>query len=99
MSWYQARRKVQIDDPKPTEDDKVTDGEEEEENDNKSLKIETLDKSSSRNVVNQEPFMGVKVRRKASIIRDYKGDYLDVPSIPFLDKILGKYGNFFLFIL
>lgn len=96
MSWYQSRRKVQVDDPKPADDDKVTDVEEEEDNNNnKSLKIETLDKSSSTNVVNQEPFMGVKVRRKGSIIRDYKGDYLDVPSIPFLEKILEKHGNFF----
>lgn len=92
MSWYQSRRKVQIDDPKPADDGKVTGGEEEEDN-NKSLKIKTLDKSSSKNVVNQEPFMGVKVRRKASVIRDYKCDYLDVPSIPFLEKILEKHGD------
>ncbi|KAK1399470.1 TH1 domain-containing protein [Heracleum sosnowskyi] len=94
MSWYQTRRKVQIDDPKPADDGKVTDGEEEEENNNNTrLKIKSLDKSSSRNVVNQEPFMGVKVRRKGSIIRDYKGDYLGVTSIPFLEKILEKHGD------
>lgn len=98
MSWYQSRRKVQIEDPKPPEDGKVTDGEDEE--DNKSIKIETLHRSSSRNVVNEEAFMGVRVRRKASIIRDYKADYLDVPSIPFLEKILEKHGNLFnLFLL
>ncbi|XP_060203783.1 uncharacterized protein LOC132632018 [Lycium barbarum] len=37
----------------------------------------------------QEPFMGVKVRRKASIHRDY----LDVPSRPYLIKILEKQGD------
>ncbi|KAL8148374.1 hypothetical protein AgCh_005663 [Apium graveolens] len=89
MSWYQSRRKVQIDDPNPADNDKITDGEEQEvnNNNNKSLKI---DKSSSRNV---EPFMGVKVRRKSSIIRDYKCDYLHIPSIPVLEKILDKQGD------
>ncbi len=37
--------------------------------------------------------MGFKVRRKASLHRDYKGDYLDVPSHPFLMKILQKQGS------
>ncbi|KAL5989237.1 hypothetical protein ACLOJK_010127 [Asimina triloba] len=41
----------------------------------------------------QEPFMGVKVRRKASLHRDYKGDYIDVPSHPYLIKILEKQGD------
>ena len=40
----------------------------------------------------QEPFMGIKVRRKASLHRDYKGDYIDVPSNQFLMKILQKQG-------
>ncbi|MCE3051560.1 hypothetical protein HAX54_050185 [Datura stramonium] len=39
---------------------------------------------------NRDPFMGVKVRRKASFHRDYIGDYLDVPSRPYLMKILEK---------
>ncbi|KAK7385040.1 hypothetical protein VNO78_30747 [Psophocarpus tetragonolobus] len=51
-------------------------------------------KSSNSNVSDdQEPFMGVKVRRKASLHRDYKGDYLDVPSHDFLMKILHKHGD------
>lgn len=37
--------------------------------------------------------MGVKVRRKTSLHRDYKGDYLDVPSQPYLMKILNKQGD------
>ncbi|KAJ4971734.1 hypothetical protein NE237_004833 [Protea cynaroides] len=41
----------------------------------------------------QEPFMGMKVRRRASLHRDYKGDYLDVPSQPYLMKILEKQGD------
>ncbi|GLT38746.1 hypothetical protein SLA2020_129730 [Shorea laevis] len=49
---------------------------------------------SDNNVTeDQEPFMGVKVRRKASLHRDYRGDYLDVPSHPFLMKILQKQGD------
>lgn len=42
----------------------------------------------------QEPFMGVKARRKASRLRDYLGDYIDVPSRPCLKKILEKQGAF-----
>ncbi|KAL5718852.1 hypothetical protein ACHQM5_011713 [Ranunculus cassubicifolius] len=41
----------------------------------------------------QEPFMGMKVRRRASLHRDYKGDYLDVPSQSTLMKILDKQGD------
>uniref|UniRef100_A0A1D1Z7R9 Myosin ID heavy chain n=1 Tax=Anthurium amnicola TaxID=1678845 RepID=A0A1D1Z7R9_9ARAE len=40
-----------------------------------------------------EPFMGVKVRRRASIHRDCKGDYLDVQSNPYLMKLLSKQGD------
>lgn len=41
----------------------------------------------------QEPFMGVKARRITSLHRDYNGDYLDVPSYPFLLKLLHKQGT------
>lgn len=48
---------------------------------------------SNGNVIeDQEPFMGIKARRKASFHRDYKGDYVDVVSQPFLMKILQKQG-------
>ncbi|XP_019704986.1 uncharacterized protein [Elaeis guineensis] len=40
-----------------------------------------------------KPFMGVKVRRRASLRRDCKGDYLDVPSDPCLSSILSKRGD------
>lgn len=40
-----------------------------------------------------EPFMGVKARRMASFRRDYRGDYLDVASQPYLIKILDKQGD------
>lgn len=43
---------------------------------------------------NQEPFMGMKVRRKASLHREYRGDYLDVPSNGFLMRILEKHGRY-----
>ncbi|WOL02143.1 myosin ID heavy chain-like [Canna indica] len=39
------------------------------------------------------PFMGVKARRGASFRRDVKGDYLDVPSDPFLSAIFSKRGD------
>ncbi|KAJ8536845.1 hypothetical protein K7X08_035246 [Anisodus acutangulus] len=49
--------------------------------------------SESNVTEDQEPFMGVKVRRKASIHRDYLGDYVNVPSRPYLMKILEKQGD------
>ncbi|XP_019177777.1 PREDICTED: myosin IB heavy chain-like [Ipomoea nil] len=49
--------------------------------------------SESNVTEDQELFMGVKVRRKASLHRDYLGDYLDVPSHPYLMKILEKQGD------
>lgn len=75
-------RRVQIEDPKY---DDVPDDE----------PLETIRfKSSNSNVSDdQEPFMGIKVRRKASLHRDYKGDYFNVPAHPFLMKILHKQGD------
>lgn len=90
---YRSQRRVQIDEPQPPPkfdsagDDPQEDGEEEY-----SLRL----KPSISNVTDdQEPFMGFKVRRKASLHRDFKGDYLDVPSHPFLMKILQKQGLFY----
>ncbi|KAL4189218.1 hypothetical protein AMTRI_Chr08g205930 [Amborella trichopoda] len=40
----------------------------------------------------REPFMGVKVWR-TSLHREYKGDYLNVPSNPYVMKILEKQGD------
>lgn len=54
-----------------------------------TLKLKPSDNNFTED---KEPFMGFKVRRKASIHRDYLGDYLDVPSRPYLMKILKKQG-------
>ncbi|KAL7586948.1 hypothetical protein Lser_V15G35852 [Lactuca serriola] len=40
-----------------------------------------------------DPFAGGKVRRKASIARSFRGDYVDVRSKPYLMKILEKQGD------
>ncbi|CAI9295637.1 unnamed protein product [Lactuca saligna] len=40
-----------------------------------------------------DPFSGGKVRRKASIARSFRGDYVDVRSKPYLMKILEKQGD------
>ncbi|CAA7387645.1 unnamed protein product [Spirodela intermedia] len=40
-----------------------------------------------------EPFMGVKMRRLASIRRECRGDYLDVRSYSYLTKLLSKQGD------
>ncbi|KAL4574783.1 hypothetical protein LXL04_021621 [Taraxacum kok-saghyz] len=40
-----------------------------------------------------DPFSGGKVRRRASIARSFKGDYVDVRSKPYLMKILEKQGD------
>ncbi|KAI3956398.1 hypothetical protein MKX01_016811 [Papaver californicum] len=55
---------------------------------------ENRSRPSENNVSeDQEPFMGIKVRRRASLHRDYRGDYLDVPSQYALMKILDKQGD------
>ncbi|CAM6086886.1 unnamed protein product [Calypogeia fissa] len=41
----------------------------------------------------QEPFMGVKMRRRSSMYRHYKGDYLDVSSNDRIQKLLMKQGD------
>lgn len=83
MERFGTQRRVQIEDPEP--DPPKYDDEPDE-----TLRF----KSSNSNVSDdQEPFMGIKVRRKASFHRDYQGDYLDVPSHPFLMKILQKQGK------
>ncbi|CAN1264220.1 hypothetical protein LINPERPRIM_LOCUS11865 [Linum perenne] len=82
-----SNRRVQIDDSDAPRYDQNGGGGEEEGNGTKL-------RSSSSNVSDdQEPFMGVKVRRKASLHRDVKGGYIDVPSHPRLMKILHKQGD------
>ncbi|XVF12612.1 hypothetical protein REPUB_Repub08aG0134000 [Reevesia pubescens] len=88
MNRYNAQRRVQIDEPEtPKYDDDVEDDKQQEEN---GMRLRL---SGSNVTEDQEPFMGVKVRRKASLRREFKGDYLDIPSRPFLLKILQKQGD------
>uniref|UniRef100_A0A2P2K8V2 Myosin ID heavy chain n=1 Tax=Rhizophora mucronata TaxID=61149 RepID=A0A2P2K8V2_RHIMU len=98
MSRYMSTRRVQIEDPVPTYDDgddessvnPNVDGNANGEVERNHMRLRT----SGRNLSDdQEPFMGIKVRRKASLHRDAKGDYLDVPSHPHLMKILQKQGD------
>ena len=88
MERLRSHRRVQIEDSKPTRYD--DDDDEEEPSSRGSIKLRPSEKNVTED---QEPFMGVKVRRRASLHRDYKGDYLDVPSQPFLMKLLGKQGE------
>nr|GLL20088.1 myosin IB heavy chain-like [Ipomoea trifida]GMC66978.1 myosin IB heavy chain-like [Ipomoea batatas] len=85
MSRYQSNRRVQIE-PDPVGKVRYDDDDEDEG----SMKLRP---SGSNVTEDQELFMGVKVRRKASLHRDYLGDYLDVPSHPYLMKILEKQGD------
>ncbi|XWS50413.1 hypothetical protein CRYUN_Cryun12cG0085500 [Craigia yunnanensis] len=88
MNRYKAQRRVQIDESEtPKYEDDVQDEEQQEEN---GMRLRPSDSNVTED---QEPFMGVKVRRKASLRREYKGDYLHVPSRPFLMKILQKQGD------
>lgn len=72
-------------DPAPVQDNV---GEEDEQQGSSRLR------PSNSNVYTEEedPFMGLKVRRMASSVADYKGDYIDVPSEPSLLKILQRQG-------
>lgn len=47
----------------------------------------------SKNTETQEPFMGMKVRRRSSMYRQYHGDYLNVPSNQQIVKLLSKQGD------
>ncbi|KAF2315514.1 hypothetical protein GH714_039974 [Hevea brasiliensis] len=86
MRKYKSNRRVQIDDSQLPKND----GEDGDEGDESRMRL----KPSGSNVSeDQEPFMGIKVRRKASLHRDVRGDYIDVPSNPYLMKILQKQGD------
>ncbi|KAH0662075.1 hypothetical protein KY284_027006 [Solanum tuberosum] len=92
MAWFQSsNRKVQL----PAQTRPVLDDDERIANDDEdaeSLKLTPTDSNVTEDQ-NRDPFMGVKVRRKASFHRNYIGDYLDVPSRPYLMKILEKQGD------
>lgn len=96
MLPYKSQRRVHIDDPQSPYD-ASRNGTVEDDDDGAGagaqhdggMRVRPSDGSVSED---QEPFMGVKVRRKTSLHREYKGDYIDVPSHPFLMKILQKQG-------
>ncbi|KAL0341000.1 UNVERIFIED_CONTAM: Myosin ID heavy chain [Sesamum radiatum] len=93
MLRYQPSRRVKIEEPAdlPTRYNDVDDETLDDGDDGRgSLKLRP---SNSNVTEDQEPFMGVKVRRRASRNRDYIGDYLDVQSRPFVMKILEKQGD------
>ncbi|CAL5364465.1 unnamed protein product [Camellia sinensis] len=87
MSQFQSQRRVHYD------DDGVATASETLENDGGGESSMKLRPSSSNVTEDQEPFMGVKIRRKASRHRDYRGDYIDLQSRPHLIKVLDKQGN------
>lgn len=95
MSRYLSSRRVQIDAaeaPPPRNDSVDEETLDDDSADGRgSLKLRPSQSNATEDL---EPFMGVKVRRKASRIRDYLGDYLDVQSRPYLMKILEKQGLF-----
>lgn len=81
MDRFRSRR-VQIQTPEAENNDGETE----------TLIPENRLRPSENNIEDQEPFMGIKVRRRASLHRDYRGDYLDVPSQHSLMRILDKQG-------
>ncbi|KAA8533656.1 hypothetical protein F0562_030910 [Nyssa sinensis] len=95
MKRFQSHRRVQIEDARPARyEDNGNASETLENDDGKGQEGSIKLRPSDSNVTeSQEPFMGIKVRRKASLYRDYRGDYLDVPSRPYLMKILEKQGD------
>lgn len=52
-------------------------------------------KGDEPKIADDEPgqFAGLKVRRRAALAGNCKGDYVGVSSDPFLDKILRKQGK------
>lgn len=55
--------------------------------------VERIRPQLSKNTETQEPFMGMKVRRRSSMYRQYRGDYLNVPSNQQIVKLLTKQGD------
>ncbi|CAN6709433.1 unnamed protein product [Malus baccata var. baccata] len=99
MERFRVPRRVQVAESKP-EIPKYDVAGGEEEDHSEALDNDDGDGSggmrrpSDGNVTeDQEPFMGVKVRRKASFRREYRGDYIDVRSNPYLMKVLQKQGD------
>lgn len=100
MDRFRINRRVQIEDnsrSEPPQRDYVddSDGNSPQGRDDDDAEPEgmlRLTPNISNVSEDQEPFMGVKVRRKSSLRRYAKGDYIDVPSNPFLMKILKKQG-------
>ncbi|KAL8519228.1 hypothetical protein ACS0TY_010244 [Phlomoides rotata] len=90
MSRYPSNSRIQIDTGETPEPRYDYADDETPDDDGDGLKLRP---SNSNVIENLEPFMGVKVRRRASRLRDYIGDYLDVPSRPHLMKILDKQGD------
>ncbi|KAL5540894.1 hypothetical protein UlMin_043286 [Ulmus minor] len=87
MERFKSQRRVQIDDS-PNYDG---DGSPETlDKDNGGMRLRPSEGNARDD---QEPFMGVKVRRKTSFHREYKGDYIDVRSHPYLMKVLQKQGD------
>lgn len=92
MSQFQSQRRVHYDDD-DDDDDGVATASETVENDGGGESSMKLRASNSNVTEDQEPFMGVKIRRKASRHRDYRGDYIDLQSRPHLIKVLDKQGD------
>ncbi|GMP70472.1 hypothetical protein CsSME_00029312 [Camellia sinensis var. sinensis] len=90
MSRFQSHRRIPIRDAQHQDDDDEANASETlayGDEDQGSTKLRPSDHNSTEDL---EPFMGVKVRREASRHRDYRGDYIDVPSRPSLMKIIRK---------
>ncbi|KDP22182.1 hypothetical protein JCGZ_26013 [Jatropha curcas] len=94
MRRFKSNRRVRIDDSQLPKHGDIDDESGLNGIDDKGEESRLRLKPSGSNVSDdQEPFMGIKVRRKASLHRDAKGDYLDVPSRSHLMKILQKQGD------
>ncbi|XP_050226026.1 uncharacterized protein LOC126675429 [Mercurialis annua] len=85
MIKSKSNRRVQINASNPPDYDDEVSGEE-----YTGMRLKQSDSNVSED---QEPFMGVKVRRKASLHREIKGDYIGVPSNAYLMKLLQKQGD------
>ncbi|XP_062120247.1 uncharacterized protein LOC133834598 [Humulus lupulus] len=91
MDRFKSQRRVQIDDSQsPNFEDEETLDQRDNESNGRGRRLRP---SRSNVFEDQEPFMGVKVRRKTSFHREYRGDYIDVPSHSYLMKILQKQGD------
>ncbi|KAJ6808936.1 myosin ID heavy chain [Iris pallida] len=90
MERFKSLRRVQVTSSQTLDEPAPDNNGDREEKEGSTEKEEEEEKKVREDLVH---FMGMKVRRRASILKECRGDYIGVPSDPYLTKILSKQGD------